>query len=129
MRPARVGRVVSAVALARVLHGGGVLPQPHAGRDRRVGLALAQAREPVLHRARDDAAVRRVPPSAPLGSASTGATSALAPANQLVFCHQLAPPVGSCRCCCRSCCRGDDSMAAAVPQRRRRTLAGSSEEA
>ena len=55
-----VGRVVSAVALARVLHGSGVLPKPHAlGRDRRVGLALAGAREPVLHRARDDAAVRR----------------------------------------------------------------------
>ena len=63
-----------------------------------------------------------VPPSAPVGSASTGATSAFAPANQLVFCHQLAPPVGSC-----CCCRGDDSMAAAVPHRRRCTLAGSSE--
>ena len=67
-RAIRPARVVSAVALARVLHGGGVLPQPHAlGRDRRVRLALAWAREPVLHRARDDAAVRRGAAVSPRG--------------------------------------------------------------
>ena len=75
------------------------------------------------------------PPSAPVGSASTGSTSGEAPANQLVFCHQLVvaegPGVDGAGAAAAAEVVVVDAAATAVdaapptPQRRRWTFAGS----
>ena len=72
------------------------------------------------------------PESAPVGSASTGATSAAPSLNQLVFCHQLVSlgdGVAGASPGVAGALGEDEETSAPAPQRRRRMFSGSAETA